>query len=64
MCNVCNSGKSGKLRSRWIIKVAKSQRGAAGKKREVDMMADAAVETLSKTFSAAASFFGGGSDGS
>ena len=64
VCNVCNSGKSGKLCSRWIIKVPKSQRGAEGKKKAVDEMADAAVETLSKTFSAAASFFGGGSDGS
>ncbi len=62
VCNPCHKGT--KRSSRWIVKLPKSQRGAAGKAREIDRAADAVAETLSKTASAIGAFFTGGSDGS
>ena len=57
VCNPCNS-KSRRC-SRWIIKLPKSQRGAEGKAREIDKMADAAAEGIAKTMSSIGAFFGG-----
>ena len=55
VCNPCNSGS--KRCSRWIVKVPKSQRGVAGKAREIGKAADAVAETLGKAATAIGSVF-------